>query len=59
MDTPLEQKIVVGQRSFASGHRTVGGEEEDRNNLGRNMEEDMAVDRHYWRLRVDVWLLAV
>ena len=27
-------KIVVGQRRFASGHRTEGGEEEDRNNHG-------------------------
>ena len=32
MDTSLEWKIVVGQTRFASGHRTVGGEEEDRNN---------------------------
>ena len=30
MDTFLEWKIVVGQRRFTSGHRTVG-EEEDRN----------------------------
>ena len=34
MDTSLEEKIVVGQRRFTSGHRTVGGEEEDRNNHG-------------------------
>ena len=34
MDTSLEWKIVVGQRRFTSGHRTVGGEEEDRNNHG-------------------------
>ena len=33
MDT-LEWKIVVGQRRFTSGHRTVGGEEEDRKNHG-------------------------
>ena len=32
IDTFLEWKIVVGQRRFTSGHRTVGGEEEDRNN---------------------------
>ena len=34
MDTSLEWKIVVDQKRFTSGHRTVGGEEED-----RNMEE--------------------
>ena len=34
MGTSLEGKIVVGQR-FTSGHRTVGREEEDRNNNGR------------------------
>jgi hypothetical protein len=34
MNTSLEWKIVVGQRTFTSGHRTVGGEEEDRNNHG-------------------------
>ena len=33
MDTSLEWKIVVGQK-FTSGHRTVGGEEEDHNNHG-------------------------
>ena len=31
MDTSLEWKIAVGQRIFTSGHRTVGGEEKDRN----------------------------
>ena len=35
MDTSLEWKIVVGERLFTSGHRTVGGEEEDRNNNGK------------------------
>ena len=35
MDTSLEWKIVVGQRRCTSGHHTVGGEEEDRNNHGR------------------------
>ena len=35
MDTCLEWKIVVGQRRFTSGHRMVGGEEEDSNNNGR------------------------
>ena len=30
----LEWKIVVGQRIFTSGHRTVGEEEEDRNYHG-------------------------
>ena len=30
---PLEWKVFVGQ-IFTSGHRTVGGEEEDRNNHG-------------------------
>ena len=33
MDTSLEWKIVVGQRGFTSGHRTVVGE--DHNNHGR------------------------
>ena len=35
MDISLEWKIVVGQERFTSEHRTVGGEEEDRNNHGR------------------------
>ena len=35
MDTSLEWKIVVGQRRFTSGHRTVVGEEEDRKKQGR------------------------
>jgi hypothetical protein len=34
MDTSLEWKTVVGQRTFTSGHRMVGGEEEDHNNHG-------------------------
>ena len=34
MDTSLEWKIVVRQRKFNNGHRTVGEEEEDRNNHG-------------------------
>ena len=68
MDIFLEWKIVVGQRRFTSGHRTVGGEEEDRNNRGgtkmdfmksRNMEEDMAEDRLLLRLGVDGRPLAV
>ena len=50
-------------KKFTSGHRTVGGEEEDRNNhdfmKSRNMEEDMAENRHLWRLGVDGRLLAV
>jgi hypothetical protein len=32
MDSYLKWKIVVGQRTFTSEHRTVGGKEEDRNN---------------------------
>ena len=32
LDTSLEWKIVFGQRRITSGHRLVGGEEEDRNN---------------------------
>ena len=32
MDTFLEWKIVVDRRKFTSGHRPVGGEEEDSNN---------------------------
>ena len=35
MDTFLEWKIVFGESRFTSGHRTVGGEEENRNNHGR------------------------
>ena len=34
MDIALEWMIVVGRR-FTSVHRTVGGEEEDRNIHGR------------------------
>ena len=39
MDTSLEWKIVVGQRRFTSGHRTVGGE------VATIMEEPS--DRHH------------
>ena len=53
MDTSFEWKIVVDQRRFTGGHRTVGGEEEQswRNQVtdfmnNRNIEEDMAEDRH-------------
>ena len=34
MYTTLEWKTVVSQRRFISRQRTVGGEEEDRNNHG-------------------------
>jgi hypothetical protein len=34
MDTSLEWKIVLDQRRYISRHRTVGGEEEDRNTHG-------------------------
>ena len=37
MGTSLEWKTVVGLRRFASGHRTVEGEEEDHKNHGRTM----------------------
>ena len=62
MDTSLEWKVVVGHRRFTSGHRTVGGEQEECNNhknketdfmRSRNMEEVMAEDRHVWRLGMD------
>ena len=67
MDTCLEWKILVIQRRFTSGYRTVGGEAEGRNNHGRlkyfmrrrNMEEDMAEERYFWRLGIDRRLLAV
>ena len=69
MDAYLEWMIIVGQRRFTSGHRTVREEEEDHNNHGgtkwrnflrsKNMEEDMAEERYLWRLGVDVRLLAV
>ena len=65
----LEWKIFVDQTRYTSGHRTVGGEEEDCNYHGRNqvtdlmrsrnLEEDMAEDRHLWRLGVYERLLAV
>ena len=29
-----EWKVIVGQRRFTSGHRTVGREEQDRKNHG-------------------------
>ena len=62
MDTSLEWKIGLGRRRFTSGHRTVGREEEERNNHGRtkwhfmksrNMEEDrhlrsLGMDRRLW-----------
>ena len=35
MDTSLQWMIVVSRKVFTSGHRTVGGEEEHRNNHGR------------------------
>ena len=34
MDTSLEWKIIVDRRRFINGHRTVEGEEEDRNYHG-------------------------
>ena len=42
MDTFLEWKIVVGRRRLTSGHRTVGGEEEDRNNHEGTMKSRKA-----------------
>ena len=63
MGTSLKRKIVVGRRRFSNGHRTVGGEGEDCSNhwkyqmtdfmRSRNMEDDMAEDRHIWRLGMD------
>ena len=35
MGTSLEWMIVIGQRKSTNGYRTVGGEEEERNNHGR------------------------
>ena len=53
MDTSLEWKIVVGQRRFTSGHRTVGGEVEDRNNHGEEpsdgLHEKQKQGRRYGR----------
>ena len=61
MDASLEWKIVVDRR-FTSGHRTIGGQHE-RTKMdfmrSRNIEEDMAEDRHLWRLGVDRRLLAI
>ena len=34
MDTSLEWKIVLAKEDLPVDHRTVGGEEEDRNNHG-------------------------
>ena len=45
MDTFLEWKIVVDRRKFTSGHRTVGEEEQDRNNHGRT--KCTAEDKHH------------
>ena len=66
MDTSLLWKIVFGQRRFTSGHRTVGGEEEDHNNHGgtqvtdfmksRNMEEDMVDIFGIWEWMDGSWL---
>ena len=66
----LEWKIVVGQRRFTSGHRTVGEEEDDRNyHEGTRRRTSwraetwkkiwQKIDRHLWRLGVDGRLLAV
>ena len=61
----MEWKIAIGQRRFTSGHRTVGGEEEDHTNnertstRSRNMEEEMAEDRYLQRLGMDRRLLAI
>ena len=52
MDTSLEWKIIVGQRRFTIGHRTVGGEEEDRINYGRQSDglyEEQKHGRRYGR----------
>ena len=61
MDTSLEWPKKIYQWTL-----TVGGEEEDRKNHGgtnfmksRNMEEDMAEDRHLWHLGVDGRFMAV
>ena len=40
MDTSLERKVVIGQRRFTGGHRTVGEEEEERNYHGGTMNHD-------------------
>ena len=52
MDTSLERKINVGQRRFTSGHHTVEGEEEDRNNHGEpsdGLHEQQKHGRTYCR----------
>jgi hypothetical protein len=43
------------------GRRKRGGLQQSWRNFmrSRNMEEDMAEDRHLWQLGVDGWLLAV
>ena len=53
MGTFFEWKIVVDQRRFTSGHRTVGEEEEDRNYHGGTRW------RTSWRAcyGCEVWLL--
>ena len=63
MDTSLEWKIVVGQRRFTRRRR--GRPQQSWKNQvmdfmrSRNMEEDMAEDRHLRRLGVNGRILAV
>ena len=58
MGTSFEWKIVVGQRRLNQWKQSWKNQVKDFMR-GRNMEEDIAEDRHVWHLRVDGWLLAV
>ena len=45
-DISLEWKLVVDRRRFTSGNRTVGREEEDRNNHMRTKTTDFMRNRN-------------
>ena len=42
MDTFLEWKIVVARRRFISGHRTVGGKEEEDHKIKEERSDGFA-----------------
>ena len=42
----LEWNIVVGQKRFTNGHRTLGGEDEDRNYHGRTKWRTSLEQKH-------------
>ena len=42
-------KIVVSRTRITSGHRTVGGEEGDRNNHGRTSDSEAETWKKIWK----------